>query len=61
MKTPDPRIVSWTLTGFVVGVILTLLATGALTHGTSSANAVATLPPRVRSAKLPYSNPLGSW
>jgi hypothetical protein len=44
-RTPDPRIVSWTLTGFVVGVILTLIGTGALSHGSSNANAVATLPP----------------
>lgn len=43
--SPDPRVVSWTLTGFVVGVLLTLIATGTLNHASQAASPVATLPP----------------
>jgi hypothetical protein len=44
-KSPDPRKVSWALTGFVVGVLLTLVATGTLNHSSPAATAPATLPP----------------
>jgi hypothetical protein len=58
-KSPDPRIVSWALSGFVVGVLLTLLATGTVHHGSQAATAQATLPPakRVGQAQL-YQNVL---
>jgi hypothetical protein len=44
-RYPDPRVVSWALTGFVVGVLLTLVATGTLNHGSAAPIARATLPP----------------
>ncbi len=44
-KSPDPRKVSWALTGFVVGVLLTLVATGTLNRSSPAATAPATLPP----------------
>ncbi len=44
-KFPDPRIVSWTLTGFVVGVLLTLVASGTINHSSQAPLARATLPP----------------
>jgi hypothetical protein len=43
--SPDPRIVSWTLSGFVVGILLTLLATGTLHHDSPATSAQATLLP----------------
>jgi hypothetical protein len=44
-KSPDPRVVSWTLTGFVVGVLLTLVATGTLNHSSQAPPPPATLLP----------------
>lgn len=43
--SPDPRIVAWALSGFVVGVLLTLVATGTVNHSTGTATPQATLPP----------------
>jgi hypothetical protein len=37
--------VSWALTGFVVGVLLTLIATGTLNHNSQPSTPLATLPP----------------
>lgn len=37
--------VSWTLTGFVVGVLLTLVATGTINHSSQAAAPGVTLPP----------------
>jgi hypothetical protein len=45
VKTPDPRIVSWALSGFIVGVLVTLLATGTLARSSQTASPPATLPP----------------
>lgn len=44
-KFPDPRIVSWALTGFVVGVLLTLVASGTINHSSQDPTVHATLPP----------------
>jgi hypothetical protein len=44
-RLPSPPIVAAALSGFVVGVILTLLATGLMPSGAGSAHLAPTLPP----------------
>lgn len=45
MRSPSPPVIAGALSGFVIGVLLTLLATGTMSRGSLSPDATSTVPP----------------